>query len=54
LLPECIYKEIQNTFTINGTPIDKNKLNTPEKIAAFNDSEKYEPVVIGGDIVAAK
>ena len=45
------YEDISNAFTYNGTPIDPKLLTTKEQINAFND-EKYDPVVIGGDIVA--
>ena len=45
------YEEIANAFTINGNPINQKLLDTPEKIAAFNDPDKYDCNVICGDIV---
>lgn len=45
------YNEIQEAFTINGNPINQSLLDTPEKIAAFNDQKKYNCNIICGDIV---
>jgi hypothetical protein len=45
------YNEIQEAFTINGNPINQSLLDTPEKIAAFNDPKKYNCNIICGDIV---
>lgn len=44
------YNEVQEAFTINGTPLDSNTL-TDEQIAALNDS-KYNCNVIGNDPVS--
>lgn len=45
------YNEIARVFTVNGNPINQKALDTPEKIAAFNNPEKASFNVIGGDIV---
>ena len=45
------HEDIMQAFTINGNPINQKLLDTPEKIAAFNDPNKYDCNVISGDIV---
>ncbi|MBR6821219.1 MAG: DUF2974 domain-containing protein [Bacilli bacterium] len=45
------HDEIREAFTVNGNPINQKLLDTPEKVEAFNDPEKYHCNVIGGDIV---
>lgn len=45
------YNQINEAFTINGNPINQKLLDTPEKIAAFNDPEKYSCNLVCGDIV---
>jgi len=45
------YNEINEAFTINGNPINQKLLDTKEKIAAFNDSKKYNCNIVCGDIV---
>jgi len=45
------HDSIMQAFTINGNPINQKLLDTPEKIAAFNDPNKYDCNVISGDIV---
>lgn len=44
------YKEIKEAFTIDGTPINDNLLDTTEKINAFN-SKKYNCNIVAGDVV---
>ena len=45
------YDDIREAFSINGNPINQKLLDTPEKIAAFNDPEKFHCNIIGGDII---
>lgn len=45
------YDEVQEAFTINGNPINQKLINTPERVAAFNDSKKYNCNIICGDVV---
>ena len=45
------YEEIREAFTINGNPINQILLDTPEKVATFNDPEKFHCNIVGGDIV---
>jgi hypothetical protein len=47
------YDEIARVFTFNGNPINEKALDTPEKIAAFNDPEKANFCVICGDPISA-
>lgn len=44
--------DIKNAFVINPEHISKDLLNTEEKIALFNDPEKFSCNVIGGDWVS--
>lgn len=46
------YNQIEQAFTINGNPINQKLIDTPEKVAAFNDSKKYSCNVVCGDIVS--
>lgn len=45
------HNEIREAFIINGNPLNQKLLDTQEKIAAFNDPEKYHCNIIGGDII---
>lgn len=45
------YDEISEAFTINGNPINEKLLDTDEKVAAFNDSEKFHCYIVCGDMV---
>ena len=51
---QCIFLffEISNAFVINPYPINQNLLDTDDKINAFNDSNKFDCNVIGGDPVS--
>ena len=55
-LAEHVYLEdhenVASAFTINAYPINQDLLNTEDKINAFNNSEKFECNVIGGDWVS--
>lgn len=44
--------EVSQAFVINANPINSKRLDTPEKIAAFNDPEKYQFNSIAGDLVS--
>lgn len=44
------YENIENTFVINPLDINQDKLDTKEKIDAFNDPEKLSYYAIGGDL----
>lgn len=46
------YDEIAHVFTVNGNPINQKALDTPEKIAAFNNPQKASFNIIGGDVVS--
>lgn len=46
------FNDIDNAFAINALPIDEDLINTQEKINAFNNSEKFNCYVIGGDWVS--
>lgn len=46
------YREIAYVFTVNGNPINQKAINTPEKIAAFNNPEKASFNIICGDVVS--
>lgn len=45
------YEKIKQAFTINGNPINQKLIDTPEKVAAFNNSKKFQCNIICGDIV---
>ena len=45
------HDDVSRAFTINGNPINQKALDTPEKIAAFNDKEKFSCNIVSGDIV---
>ena len=44
--------EVKQAFVINANPINSNRLDTPEKQAAFNDPEKYSFNAVAGDLVS--
>lgn len=46
------YEDIANAFTVNPEHVDESLLDTPEKVKAFNDSDKFSCFVIGGDWVS--
>ncbi len=46
------YENIANAFTINPNHINEDLLDTPEKVQAFNDPDKFSCFVIGGDWVS--
>jgi hypothetical protein len=46
------YNDIAHVFTINGNPINQKALDTPEKIAAFNDQTKASFNVVCGDPIS--
>ena len=45
------YNEIKQVFTINGNPINQKLLNNSERIAAFNNPNKFQCNIICGDVV---
>lgn len=45
------YDDVREAFSINGNPINQKLLDTDEKIAAFNDADKFHCNIIGGDII---
>lgn len=46
------HENVENVFVINPLHINQDKLNTQDKIAAFNDPEKYNCYVTGGDYIS--
>ena len=46
------YQNIKNAFIINPNHINESLLNTEEKKEAFNNSDRYNCFVIGGDWVS--
>ena len=45
-------QEVSQAFVINANPINSARLDTPEKIEAFNDPEKYQFNAVAGDLVS--
>jgi hypothetical protein len=46
------YDEIAHVFTVNGNPINQKALDTPEKIAAFNNPTKASFNIVCGDPIS--
>ena len=45
------YDAIQQAFSINGNPINQKLIDTPEKVDAFNNKDKFSFNIVCGDIV---
>lgn len=46
------YKNIKQAFSINGTPINQKLIDTDDRIAAFNNKNKFSFNVVCGDVVS--
>lgn len=46
------YDEIEQAFSINGTPINQKLIDSDEKKEAFNNKEKFSFNIVSGDIIS--